>query len=239
METLFVTKHDGQRQSYDNQKVLASIISSGVDKNRVMDVLGHVEKKVYNGISTKELYRLVYEEIDEAGFDKNARLYRLREALAKMGSIDFEKFVDKILAKEGFKTKWNTIVPGFCVEHQLDIIAQMGKNIFFVEVKRHQNPHRDSGLGYVAELWARFVDLQEGFKVGRHNWNFSNAWLFTNTKFSDHAKQYSACKGLRLTGWRYTFEGGRTSHCDEGLEKMLELIGLDQIDSMIKNTVNY
>jgi hypothetical protein len=32
---------------------------------------------------------------------------------------------------------------------------------------------------------------------------FGRAWIITNTKFSEHAKQYASAKNIRLTGWRY------------------------------------
>ena len=221
---IFVTKYDGSREAYNQKKVLGSIVRAGVKKDEVVKILGLVEAKLYDGIPTSEIYQIIAAV--------HPHLYRLREALAKMGSIDFEKFVKKVLEKEGFSCQWNQIVAGFCIEHQLDIIAQnkqiskacfsqaqnKAHKLYFVEVKHHRNFHRDSGLGTVAELWARFEDLKTGFSHGRNKYNFSAAWLITNTKFSGHAKQYAKCKGLKLTGWRHTLNGTK----GEGMEKMVE-----------------
>lgn len=218
---IFVTKYDGSRQTYNQEKVLGSIFRSGVKKEDALKVLTQVEAKLYDGISTKELYQLVHEEIDRQGFHQHARFYRLREALAKMDPLDFEKFIKKILEKEGYECQWNVMVQGFCIDHQLDVIAKKDNQLFFVEVKHHQNPHRDCGLGTVAELWARLDDIKDGFEKGTSKYDFSGAWLINNTKFSQHAKKYAQCKGIKLTGWRYKGK--------ESLERLVKMGDIQEI----------
>ena len=41
-----------------------------------------------------------------------------------------------------------------------------------------------------------------------------NIWLFTNTKFSEDAKKFARCRGMKLTGWGYPN--------GEGIEALLE-----------------
>lgn len=232
MREIFVIKYNGQQQLYDRRKVLNSILHSGVEKNKVLEILKKVEDKLYNNISTKELYQIVFSEIENYGLKQHSRTYRLREALSRLDSADFEKFVKAFLEKEGFSCIWDRKIQGFCIDHQIDIIAEKNNQTFFVEVKKHKNFHRDSGLGTVAELWARLEDLQKGFKTGKSKINIANAWLITNTKFSDYAKKYSDCKGLKLLGWRYnSFAENKT----EGLEKMIENLGVGMITEIVKN----
>ena len=236
MKKIKLTKHDGSRQLYDQKKVVNSILRAGIRKDKVTQILGVVEAKLYDAMSTAELYHLVAQEIEKAGLTKHSRFYRLREALAKMDPIDFEKFVDQILSQAGYSCQWNLIVRGFCVEHQIDVIARdnQGK-LFFVEVKHHRHFHRDSGLGTIAELWAQLEDLRKGFENKRSQYDFNNAWLVTNTKFSNHAKRYARCQNLKLSGWRFNLNGRQAN---EGLEKMLARLGIEKVDKVIKNLIS-
>lgn len=224
IKDIFVTKYGGEKQKYSQEKVLGSIIRSGIEKSKALNVLMNVEGKLFDGISTQELYRIVAEEIGKRGLKIGLHTYKLREALARMGSFDFEKFVQKILEKDGYECAYNIIVGGECVEHQVDVIAQKQQQLYYVEVKHHSNYHRNSGLGTVCEVQARLEDMKKGY--GKNKYDFSQGWLFTNTKISDHAKQYAKCKNLRLTSWRYDSE-------DIGLEKRIEKLGSMDVKKII------
>ena len=233
LKKISVIKYDKSRQAYDQQKVLTSILRSGVKKEQALNVLGRIEASLYDNISTQKLYKKVEEEINRQKLPQHARFYRLREVLAKMDPIDFERFIKKFLEKEGYSCRWNVIVNGFCIEHQVDVIAENKKGeTFFVEVKRHRRFHRDCGLGDVAELWARLEDIQK-----KHQ--FSTAWLITNTKFSQHAKKYARCKELKMTGWRYNLEHKDAIDSQNGLEKKIEEIGRDKVDAIIKKVCSF
>lgn len=232
MKEISVIKYNGESQLYDRQKVLNSILHSGVERGKVLEILKKIEGKIYNNIPTKELYQITASEIENYGLKQHSRTYRLREALSRLDSSNFEKFVKAFLEKEGFSCIWNQKIQGFCIDHQVDVIAEKNKEIFFVEVKKHKNFHRDSGLGTVTELWARLEDLQKGYRTGKTKINIANAWLITNTKFSDYAKRYSRCKGLKLLGWRYNSSAQNKT---KGLEKMIENLGIGAITEIVKN----
>jgi Holliday junction resolvase-like predicted endonuclease len=225
MKNIFVVKYNGEKQSYDQKKVLNSIIRSGINKQQALNILVEVEKKLFDEISTKELYQIVAGEIENFGFKPGQQTYKLREALGRMGSFDFEKFVQQILQKEGFECAYDTIVGGECSEHQVDIIAQKEQKLYYVEVKHHRNFHRNSGLGTVCEVQARYEDMKNGY--GKKRFNFTQAWLFTNTKISNHAKKYASCKNIKLTSWKFDSE-------DLGLEKRIEKVGTSQIERIIR-----
>ena len=152
INNIFVTKYSGEKQKYSQEKVLNSIIRSGIEKSKALSILTDVENKLIDGISTQKLYNIVSEEIEKHGFKIGQHTYMLREALAKMGSFDFEKFVQKMLEKDGFECAYNIIVGGECVEHQVDIIAQKQQKLYYVEIKHHRNYHRNCGLGTICAL---------------------------------------------------------------------------------------
>ncbi|MFC1726918.1 restriction endonuclease [Patescibacteria group bacterium] len=232
-----VIKHGGSSELYDRQKVLQSILRSQVNDHQAQEILSRVEKRLHDGISTKSLYQIVNREIVRQDLPHCSDLYRLREAVATMDSIDFEKFVKEILTKEGFEAQWNLILNGLCIDHQIDVVAK-NKNgqVYYVEVKHHRHYHRDTGLGTVIELWGRYKDLMDGYHKSRQPYDFASAWLITNTKFSRHAKKFSACKNLRLTGWHYFLkEKGQESK--NGLEKEFESLGVDQVSLLVKKVI--
>jgi len=199
----------------------------------VVQVLARVEARLYEGITTRTLYEILSQEVAHRAPPESARFFRLREDLGRMDPFVFEKFVENILGRQEYTCEWNVVVPGFWVEHQIDVLAKNKNNQYaMVEIKHHTNPHRLTGLGDVAELWARLEDLQHGYQESRTPYKFEHAWLVTNTKFSEHAKKYATGKGLWLSGWRYHLNGnGREDK--NGLEKRIEDLGITEIDKIM------
>lgn len=235
---ILVVKHSGTKEPYDQTKVLRSISRSQVGDERAREILTKVEQKLFNGISTKELYRLVNREIVKHDLPDCANMYRLREAVAAMDSIDFERFIREILEREGFDSQWNLKIDGNCIDHQIDVIAKSSRGkVYMVEVKHHRRFHRDSDLGTVVEVWGRLEDLKSGFQNKKNQFEFETAWLITNTKFSQHAKQYAACKNLRLTGWHYSLKEKGRPTSDEGLEREFEALGLEQVSALVAKVI--
>lgn len=239
MKKIWVIKHDGVKEPYDQGKVLNSILRSGIPKNIALEVLSKVESQLFDLISTTELYRIVSRVISQHGLSSYPHVYRLREALAIMGSFDFEKFVQNILSHDNYDAKWNQIISGLCIEHQVDVLARnkQGK-FFYVEVKHHQNFHRDCDLGTVIEVWGRFEDLKNGYQNSRHQIDLANCWLITNTKFSAHAKDYALCKKIKLTGWRYSTDDDGIAVNDNGLEELLKNLGIESINQSVDRVLS-
>jgi len=228
---IWVRKFDGQKEPFDQQKALGSILRAGVSKKNAPLVLAKIENRLYPGISTREIYDFLHQELKQMGLKPESKFFRLREALGKMGSIDFEKLVVQILSLEGFNSEWNVFLPGYCIEHQIDVLASNKSQFYLVEVKRRQNPHRVTGLGEIVELWGRFKDISENSRSER---TIKEAWLVTNAKFSLHARKFARCRKIRLLGWRYNTTN-LSENKTEGLEKILERIGKQKVLNLINN----
>lgn len=233
-----VTKQSGKREPYYAQKVLDSIVRSRVEPGKAQEILGKIEGKLYDGISTEELYRLVYRAIVEEGLKEASTFYQLREAIARMDSRDFEQFVSDILASQGLETVWNQIVPGGCVDHQGDVIAKdKAGRVYWVEVKHHFEYHRDTDLGTMVEMWGRLADLKDGLLQGKHEYDFVNAWLFTNTKFSEHAERYAKCKKLRLTGWKMSLNDAGQEENEKCLDRIVGSLGFEKVVGLVEKAI--
>jgi hypothetical protein len=223
VKEISVVKHDGRVEEFDREKLLGSLIRSQVPQAEARRVLAEVEKKLFNKITTKEIYQIIYQELGKSSLESGYRLYRIREALSLIDSLVFEQFVGRLLEEFGYRSLCNQILLGVCSEHEIDVVAEKKGKRYLVEVKHHQDPHRDSGMSVVLALWASLDDLREKGEV------FDQAWLFTNTKFSHHAKKYAQCKNVRMTGWRYSASGS-----DDSIEKMMEKLGEKEVSKLVE-----
>ncbi len=205
-----IIKSTGQHQVFDKKKFLQSLLKSKVPKTTAKQIADNVQAQLYDRIPTHQIYKLTKQALLDSNQTVGYHLYQLREAIATLDSIAFEKYIAQILTHWGFVSQWNVIVTGKCIEHQVDIVAYKEDKNYLVECKHHRKYHRDSGLGRILELDARWLDINE-FK-GTINYplsrqaeaiKFYKSWLITNTKFSEHAKNYAKCRRIELTGWKY------------------------------------
>ncbi|ADC66191.1 restriction endonuclease [Ferroglobus placidus DSM 10642] len=204
-----VRKKDGRLEEFDRTKVLKTCLRSGANVEIAEKVLRDVEERLYDGITTDEILEIVIESLLKHGYEK-AATYDLKQSLLRLGpaGFNFEKFVARVLEEWGYSTETNVTMKGRCVMQEVDVIARKDEEVYMIECKFHNQPIY-TGLKEVMYTYARFLDLSD---------HFTAAWVFTNTKFSEEAKQYASCMGIKLTGWRYP-EG-------EGIEELLERKGM-------------
>ncbi|HLD48811.1 MAG TPA: restriction endonuclease [archaeon] len=210
---MFVTKADGSREEFSAEKIIRTCMRVGVSRQKAEEIEKKIEAIISEGISTHKIYAMINDELDRIN-TKSSLLFSLRDAIANLDSVSFEIYAGKILSAHGYSCRWNVLIKGEYVEHQVDIIAKKGSEMFLVECKKHFNPHRFCGLGVLLQVNSRLEDIQSGFKKNKNKINFTGCWIFNNTKFSEHAKQYANGKNIRLTGWHYRNE--------IALEKMIE-----------------
>lgn len=197
---MYVIKANGEKEQFDKEKIKATCTRIGLENKDCLNIADNVEKNIKNGISTHDVYKITLEEIKKID-DAHAAVFGLRDSIAEIDSVSFEIYVKKVLEANGYECKWNTLIKGKCVEHQIDIIANKEK-LYMVECKWHFNPHRLCGLGIPLQINSRLEDVVDGFSSKINDYDFDFAWIITNTKFSEHSRMYSSCKKIRLTGWR-------------------------------------
>lgn len=192
MLAMFVIKFDGRKERFNKNKIIRTCVNAGVKRDEATAISEKIAKRMSNGIHTEDIYRMIIDEISA----KQSRLFQLREAIAKLDSQSFEIYVKRILESNGYKCEWNKLFDGKCIQHQVDIVAEKAGKKYIVECKHHRNQHRYLGLGIALQVQARLEDILD-------KGHACEAWLVTNTKFSEHAKVYSDKKGISLTGWKY------------------------------------
>ncbi|MFH1623186.1 MAG: ATP cone domain-containing protein [Candidatus Aenigmatarchaeota archaeon] len=196
-----VTKFDGRLQPFDRAKIARTCVRMGADPAFAEEVANRVEAAAYEGITTKKIMQMIFANLRRRMPEVRHRI-DLRTAISLMRpKPDFELFVAMILREYGYKVRSNRFLQGRCIEHEIDAVAENGKDVFYVEVKHHFNAHTYTGLDVFLQARAAFEDLEGGYRAGRHRTPFTKAMLVTNAKMSEHALRYADCRGIRYVSW--------------------------------------
>ncbi len=215
---IFVTKASGQKERFRPNKLKRTCIHAGAPPDLADRVVKEVIEKAHDGISTRKILRMAMSMLRKE-MPPIAAKYDLKGALMRLGpaGFAFEKLFAEILRGHGYEAKVHQFVRGRCVKHEIDIVAakpiksnpelpRPTLKYYQVENKYHNSPGVFTGLKEALYTYARFLDLQEGFKKGLCQ-KFDQCWLVCNTKFSTDAIEYANCRGIKLTGWRYPSGG--------------------------------
>lgn len=205
MENIKVTKASGEMEAYDESKLRHSLASAGADQEIIDYIVSEIDEVLFEGISTQKLYREAFRLLKQRS-DRTAGRYKLKEALLELGptGYPFEQFVAELLSRLGYSTKTNEIVEGNCVVHEVDVVAEKEEDHFIVECKFHNRKDHKCNVQVPLYIQARFEDIERklNHQFAHKNKNH-HGWIVTNTRFSDDARQYGDCIGLRLLSWDY------------------------------------
>ncbi len=195
---MFVTKASGKRERFQRKKIIKTCLRAGASEDLAERIANEIEKRAYNGISTKEILRMILELLDKYS-PKIAAKYDLKGAVMRLGpaGYSFEHMISELFSEYGYETEWHRIVRGFCVDHEVDVIAKKGGKKVMIECKYHNSPGVYTGLKAVLYTHARFLDLNDGGA------GFSEVWLVSNTKFSSEAVKYASCRRIKVIGWNH------------------------------------
>lgn len=212
--SVYVTKADGSRQLFDSGKIVKTCLRMGANREIADEISKKIESEIYDGVSTEEIFDRIFGLLQEHR-PVIKHLLDLRKGLSLMSSKpEFELLVRVLLSENGYEVTPNRILRGKCVEHEVDGIARKDGVTYFVEVKHHSSYHTPTGLDESRIARAVLEDVIEGFESGLNNWEIERAMIVTNTKFSEHAKQYGKCRNILQIGW--------SSPPYHGLQDMIE-----------------
>ncbi len=197
-----VFKADGSKEAFSEEKVLDSIRRARIPQINQSEVLNHVKSKLYDGISTAEIYRHITEFLDRSPHPYVTSRYNLKGAIMMLGptGYPFEDFIAKLLTELGYQTKVRQILSGKCVSHEIDVIAQKDGRTSMIEAKFHNSPGTRSEIHVALYTEARFHDVKARNEL-------DDAWIVTNTKTTIDANSYALCSGIKIISWNYP-EGG-------------------------------
>lgn len=231
-----IVKMDGKKAQFDATKLRRSLKRSGAKDQIISQIISRVETSLYEGISTKEIYKMAFSFLRKTSRPTAAR-YKLKKAIMELGptGFPFEKFVGELLSHQGFKTNVGVIVEGECVNHEVDVIAEKNDSHFIIECKFHSEQARHCDVKIPLYIHSRFLDLKKQWlKSNGHRSKFFQGWIFTNTRFTDDALRYGNCAGLNLVSWDYPEKGSLKERVDEfGLYPITTLTSLTKRDKQL------
>lgn len=204
-EPIYVLKANGDRELFDVKKLEYSLKRAGASSRSAEQTIEHVSKSLTPEITTHDIYKHAFELLHKEE-KPVAFKYSLKRAIMELGpsGFPFEDFVAEILRQKGFQAETGKIIRGFCVEHEIDVVAWNNEKLIMVEAKFHNELGVKSDLKVALYVKARFDDLSKmTFKYGRER-KLDEGWLVTNTKFTSTAIEYGSCQGgMKMIGWNY------------------------------------
>lgn len=230
MKDINITKASGKTAPFSEERLRNSLLRVGATADQIDSILQEVSKSLYEGITTKKIYRLAFNLLKD-GSRHIAAKYHLKQAIMELGpsGFPFERFIGEILAAQNYSTEVGVIVQGNCVNHEIDVIAELNQLKIMVECKYHNLNGTFCDVKIPLYIHARFKDIESVWlkKNNSSNKQFQ-AWLVTNTRFSKDAIQYGTCAGLKLIGWDYP--------ANESLKDLIDRLALYPITCLTSLT---
>lgn len=213
-----ITKHSGHSVPFDKEKLKLSLEKSGANSDLIEESLLQIEKQMYDGITTKEIYKLAFEILKKAS-NAHAARYNIRLALQMLGPAGFyfEKFISRLYAADGFKTKTNLTLQGKCVSHEVDIAIIKNNIITMVECKFHGSRDGSTDVKVPMYILSRFNDLKvKPQTIFSSNETINSCIIVTNNRFTKDAQDFANCSGISLLSWDYPQNNNIKNKIDKG-----------------------
>lgn len=200
-----IVKQSGSIVDFNRDKLKSSLLKSGASKLVVEEVLSTIDKQLYEGISTKKIYKLAFSLLKKSSNSHAAR-YNLRAAIQLLGPAGFffEKYIARLFLSEGYFTQTNLFLSGKCVGHEVDIVINKNNYIEIIECKFHSGRETNSDVKIPMYILSRYNDLKDKVhRVYTKNDKISACWIVTNNRFTADAIAFASCSGLKLLSWDY------------------------------------
>lgn len=200
-----IVKHSGNVVEFNRDKLKSSLLKSGADSKVVDDALQEIDKQIYEGITTKKIYKLAFSLLKKSSNATAAR-YNLRVAIQMLGPAGFffEKFISRLFISEGYTSKTNLILQGKCVTHEIDVVIKKNDTVEMIECKFHPRSETNSDVKVPMYILSRFNDLKDrNHPVFSKSDKISCCWIVTNNRFTSDAMAFANCSGLKLLSWDY------------------------------------
>lgn len=213
-----VIKHSGHVVPFDIEKLKLSLQKSGASPDLIKESLLQIQNQMYEGITTKEIYKLAFAILKKAS-NAHAARYNLRYALQMLGPAGFffEKFISRLYAAEGYKTRTNLTLQGKCVSHEVDVALKKENRVWMVECKFHSSREGASDVKVPMYILSRFNDLKlKQHTIFSGSENIDSCMIVTNNRFTKDAENFAICSGITLLSWDYPKNDGIKNKIDKG-----------------------
>ncbi len=199
-----IRKYSGDTVEFDRDKLISSLISAGSGIELANEITQEVEKRLFDGISTKTIYQMAFKRLKKSR-RTSASKYKIKKAIMELGpsGFPFEQFVGHIFNNDGYSTEVGVIMEGNCVSHEIDVVARKGNLCHISECKYHNSQKKVSDVKVPLYIDSRFRDIMARIRAEKGNGTKYKGWIFTNTRFTADAIKYANCAGIQLISWDY------------------------------------
>jgi hypothetical protein len=166
-----VIKADEKEEDFNKDKLNTSLLKAGASSDLSASTANVVDRQFKDHMNTEDIYNRTLDHIRKND-PMVALKYTLKRAIMSLGpdGFVFEKYVAKILEHNGYKTEMpQQVLSGFCVDHEVDIIAKVKEENIMVECKYHNIPGNQSDIKTALYVNSRFLDLKKGWYHRNHN----------------------------------------------------------------------
>jgi hypothetical protein len=235
-----IVKSSGEIEPFDVEKLRRSLQRSGAGEVLVNQVIQELSGQWHENMSTKILFKKAFKLLKRLHRPTAAR-YNLKQAMLDFGNtgFPFEDFIAEVLRTKGFEVKTRQLLPGECVTHEMDVVAENEEALIWIECKYHPLAGSVSNIKIPLYIHSRFRDLAQYREAHQskqdhrpaQGWIVTNTrfsddamsyghrpaqgWIVTNTRFSDDAMSYGRCAGMNLISWNYPVNGSLRSMIDQ------------------------
>src|SRR5690606_16487195 len=131
-----VKKYSGELVEFDLRRLKGSLSKSGATPDVVEEVWEKMKPMVYDGISTRDLYKLAFRLLKREA-DSFAARYSLNRALKDLGTACyyFYKRVAWHIYHADYQTLTSQHLAGNSETHEVYVVAQKGDELLLVECK--------------------------------------------------------------------------------------------------------
>ncbi len=214
---MYLIKASGNKELFNSNKLLETLKRIGIQPDKAQFIVDKITRSLSRKPTSTEVIKRTLWELKQEQPALAAR-YNLKRAIMNLGPTGFifEKYISRILEAYGYQTQTNVHLEGFCVPHELDIVAKKNDQYIMIECKYHNIPGMHSDVKVALYTYARFLDIKKAWEQQpkHHQNNFQEVWLATNTKCTQDAIQYAKCVGLKILSWHYPE--------DNSLEKLID-----------------
>lgn len=200
-----VKKHSGELVDYNPKSLHHSLSRSGASEKEVNQVFDAIKPKIYNGISTRELYEIAFEELKLTRNTYAAR-YSLKKALRDLGpeGFYFEKWVARMFQEDGYKAVTGQTIQGHAVTHEIDVIASKGNELLAVECKFRNDVDAKISVTTPMYFMSRVKDISnKAYTFFNKTLPVTQGWLVTNAYLTADSKAFGAHYKMNLLAWDY------------------------------------
>lgn len=216
---MLVKKYSGELVPFNSDSLRHSLTRSGANNEQVEKVYSQIKEKIFDGISTRELYQLAFEALKSQRNSYAAR-YSLKKALRELGpeGFYFEKWIARLFQEYGFESTTGQTIQGHAVSHEIDVVASKGNEMLAIECKFRNDIDAKISVTTPMYFLSRFKDISDiSYHFFGQNKKFTQGWLVTNAYLTSDSKDFGKYYNVNFLSWDYPIDNSIKKRVDKAV----------------------